>query len=555
MKRVTTKLRGQELLHNSLMNKGTAFTQEERLALNLEGVLPSHWESMDTQADRLFNRLQRVSEPLEKYVALSSLQDRNEHLFFRVVKDHLQEYLPIIYTPTVGLATKRFSHEFRRGRGLWITPDMRGRIVDILDKATQDRRIRLLLVTDNESILGIGDQGAGGMAIAIGKLSIYTVGAGIHPACVLPVSLDVGTNNPALLNDPWYLGWKNKRLCGEKYNSLIEEFVRAVKQVFPGAMVQWEDFRKENALNVLDRYKTEIPSFNDDIQGTGAVALSGIYSAEKISGRSLVDERIVIFGAGAAGLGITRQIRAALRDEGCNNSDINERIAVLDSKGLIVADGHLKEEYKLELAMPEGLIAKLNPANKNRDLETVIDTFKPTVLIGCSGQPGAFTKNIIEKMIQHVDRPVIFPFSNPTDKCEAIPDDLYAWTNGQCLIATGSPFADIKFAGRVYGLGQGNNAFIFPAIGLATLVAGIRQITDELFTTAAKVLSDCVTSKELECGLLFPNISRLPEISLEIAEAVIGSGIELGLCNNQNNIREQLRQEMWEPEYPAYSPE
>jgi malic enzyme len=386
------------------------------------------------------------------------------------------------------------------------------------------------------------------MAISIGKLALYTAAAGIDPALVLPVSLDVGTDNESLLADPFYLGWPEKRLRGDAYLGLLDEFVDAVAAVFPGAVVQWEDFRKDNALRILDRYRDRIPSFNDDIQGTGAVALAGILTAERVSRRALRDERVVILGGGAAGLGIARQIRAGMRASGADAGSANSAIAVLDSKGLIVDDGGLSG-YKRELALSEATSRQLGLATGNGGLQDVIERFRPTVLIGTSGQAGAFTENVIRTMAGQGDRPVILPLSNPTASCEAQPHDIFGWTDGRALVATGSPFPDVEFAGRRWPIGQGNNAYIFPGVGLAALVSGCPTISADMFLAAARALSESLTDSEARSGLLFPPIARSKEVTVRVALAALREA-----DTTQKDWERLIAEFRWEPEYPRYEP-
>lgn len=541
---------GQALIREPLLNKGAAFTEEERRSFGLEGLLPPRPISMETQRRRVFENLDRISDPLEKYVALASLHDRNEHLFFSVLMERLEELLPIVYTPTVGLATQRFSHVFQRGRGVWISPAMKGRIGDVLRSAVGGRRVRLIVATDNESILGIGDQGAGGMAISIGKLALYTAAAGINPAEVLPVSLDVGTDNEVLLADPFYLGWGQRRLRGSAYMELLDEFVAAVRDVLPGAMVQWEDFRKDNALRILDRYRTQLPSFNDDIQGTGAVALAGLLSAGRITGRSLADERVVILGAGAAGLGIARQIRAGIAAAGLSGEALRLAIAVLDSRGLVVEGGGIADAYKHELAWPAHAAEGAGLGEGRRQLVDVVRQVRPTTLIGTSGQAGAFTREVIETMASQVDRPLILPLSNPTAQCEAAPSDLYEWTGGRALVAAGSPFPAVEYGGRHYRVGQGNNAFIFPAVGLAAIIGGLPSITEQHFHYAARALAATMTEADLDAGLLYPPISTLREVCSRVAAEVL---VRSGVATRQS-VFEEIGRHTWEPVYKRYVP-
>ena len=546
--------RGYDLVRDPLLNKSSAFSDEEREVFGLHGLLPTRVNSMDEQARRIHSTLTTYELPLNKYIAMTALHDRNEHLYYRILCEHIEEFMPIVYTPTVGLASKNFSHVFQRERGIWITPVMRGRIKGVLHNAVGEREIALVVATDNESILGIGDQGAGGMAISVGKLSLYTACAGIHPGATLPVSLDVGTNNEALLNDPLYLGWRHHRLRGAEYDALVEEFVEAVAECFPAAVLQWEDFRKDNALNILDRYRSRLPSFNDDIQGTGAVALAGIYSGCRVAGKTLKDQRFVILGAGAAGLGIARQIRAGLRLEGVAEEDLSSYIAALDSRGLIVSDREISDDYKLELAWSEQLAhaTGFGEADK-RDLINVTEKFGATVLIGTSGQPGAFSEAVVRQMAVNTERPIILPFSNPTDYAEATPANVLAWTEGRALVATGSPFAPVEYGGREFEIGQGNNVFIFPGLGLGSLLSGVKEISDEMISACAYALADSVSAAELERGLLYPAVDRLREVSALIAVAVIEQAAAEGKSKlPDGDVAEYVKTAMWEPVYPEY---
>ena len=550
------RVRGYDLIRDPLLNKGTAFTPRERSELGLHGLLPDAHSTMEEQAQRIYASLNEKATAMEKYIGLVSLQDRNEHLFYRVLCDHLEELLPIIYTPTVGSAAQNFSRIFRRGRGVWLTPDLRGQAEEVLRCAVGDREVRLLVVTDGESILGIGDQGAGGMAISVGKLALYTAGAGIHPNQTLPVTLDVGTDNQALFDDEFYLGWRQPRLRGAPYAEFVEEFVTAVQAIFPGALIQWEDFRKDNALTIMERYRTRVPSFNDDIQGTGAVALAGLLSAMRVTGSDLAEQRIVIFGAGAAGLGIARQFRVALTQQGVNADQLVKSVAVLDSGGLLVDDRQLDDAYKRELAWPRGLAAEVGLGDSNaRDLAAVVAQFRPTALVGSSGQPGAFTEAIVRGMAKHCERPVILPFSNPTNLSEAIPEDIVRWTEGRALIATGSPFEPVTWGETTVQIGQGNNVFIFPGLGLGALLSGATQVTESMIGAAAHALADTVTDEELATGLLFPAISRLRDVSARVAKAVIDQAVQDGvntIATGEDGYA-WIEATMWEPDYRDYT--
>ena len=548
--------RGSALIRNPSLNKGTGFPLDERRTFGLEGLLPVRAKNQAQQAERIYQQLRSAPDDLQKYVMLNALLNRNVHLYYRVLSDHLEELMPIVYTPTVGAAVQRFSQVFQGGGGIWITPDMKGRMQDVLWSIVGSREIRLLVVTDNESILGIGDQGAGGMAISQGKLALYTAAAGIDPAKAIPVSLDFGTDNEALLADDQYLGWPTRRLRGPEYLALVDEFVAAVRTVMPDALVQWEDFRKDNALTILDRYSSVLPSFNDDIQGTGAVVMAGLNSALTIKGERLSAQRVVIFGAGAAGLGVARQIKAQLVDEDVLGDRQAGVVAVLDRGGLLVHDGRPMDDYKRALAWPAELAAELGLADPTRrSLLDVVRKYRPTVLIGLSGVARSFNEAIVREMAAHVDRPVIFPSSNPSSISEATPADLYAWTDCRCLVATGSPFPQVECGGRVFRVGQGNNVFIFPGLGLAAIAANATRITNSMTKVASEALAKQVTSEERDAGLLFPAVSRLRTVSFEIAVAVAHQAIQDGVAAGAHDDVERLvREARWSHDYQDYVP-
>ncbi len=543
--------RGTRLLRHPMYTKGSAFNAQERKDFGLEGLLPNAVSSMDQQERRVYANISRKTDPLEKFIGLAALQDRNEHLFYRLLIDHVEEFLPIVYTPTVGRACQEFSHIFRRARGLWITPAHRGRIYEILGNAPFDD-VRLIVVTDNERILGLGDQGAGGMGIPIGKLALYTTAAGIHPSQTLPISLDVGTDNEALLNDELYLGWRLPRLRGPEYDSLVEEFVQAVKKRFPKALLQWEDFKKVNAFRLLDRYRKSITCFNDDIQGTAAVATAGMMAGSRATGIPLKDQRVVILGAGAAGIGIARLLRDTFRRAGLTGEALTRAIANLDSQGLVVDDTEIKDVHKRDFAWPSALAAKMGlKKGSPRDLLAVVRALKPTFLIGTSGEPGTFTEAIVREMAKHVERPVIFPMSNPTSKSEAKPADIVAWTNGRALIATGSPFDPVPHQGRLITIGQGNNVFIFPGVGLGALVAEAKEVTDGMFAVAAQKLADEVKESDLASGSLFPSATEIRRVSRCIAEAVVAEARNAGVGRQipDAEIPKAVAAMIWEPAY------
>ncbi len=548
--------RGLALLRHPLYNKGTAFTHQERTAFGLDGLLPAAVSSLDQQARRMYGNIVRKEDPLEQYIGLAALQERNETLFYRLLLDHLEEFLPIVYTPTVGQACQEFSHIFRRGRGLWITPGDRGRVERVLESAPFED-VRLIVVTDNERILGLGDQGAGGMGIPIGKLALYTAVAGIHPSQTLPVSLDVGTDNAALLEDELYLGWRQPRLRGEPYYSLVDEFVRAVKSRFPHALLQWEDFTRANAFRLLETYRHALPSFNDDIQGTAAMALAVILSAERIRGTPLAEERVVILGAGGAGIGIAQLLRDALSGAGVEGEDLFSAIAVVDRQGLLVDDMPLSDAHQRELAWPSALAVRAGLSRTSgRDLEQVVRAVRPTVLIAATGQAGAITTGAVRAMAAQVERPVILPLSNPTANSEAVPEDVLRWSQGRALIATGSPFRAVDLDGRRRSIAQANNAFVFPAIGLACVVGQVREVTQGMFRAAADALAREVTSEELDSGRLLPRVRDLRRVTTRLAAAVLreAGAAGVGLPFAEHEVAPALDQAMWAPVYTEMVP-
>jgi malate dehydrogenase (oxaloacetate-decarboxylating) len=544
--------RGADLYRDPLLNKGSAFTPQERASLGLDGLLPSRVNTMAQQVRRIHMTLDRLRDPFDKYLELSGLQDRNEQLFYRVLCDQLKALMPIIYTPTVGKATREFSHVFRRARGVWITPDHRGRVAEVLRSGAAGRPVKLIVATDNESILGIGDQGAGGMAIAIGKLALYCAAGCIHPAYTLPVSLDVGTDSASLLEDELYLGWPGRRLRGDAYDALVEEFVAAIGEVFPGALLQWEDFRKDNASRLLNRYRDRLPSFNDDIQGTGAVCLAGVIAALTSTGGDMAEQRAVVLGAGAAGLGITRQLSGAIRAAGGDAYPV----AVLDSRGLLVG-ANFRDDYKTELAWPpEVASARGLGAESGAHLATVVERFKATILVGVSGQSGAFDERVIRAMAANTARPIIMPLSNPTDYAEARPEEILRWTSGRALVATGSPFADVVLDGRRHVIGQGNNVFIFPGLGLGALLSEASCVSEGMIGAAARTLAEVVRQESIGESRLYPRISRLRECTRLVAAAVMRAASEEGVCARlkEKEIRARLDAARWEPDYPPYEP-
>jgi malic enzyme len=491
------------------------------------------------------------TDPLEQYIGLVALLDRNETLFYRLLIENMERLTPIIYTPTVGLACQRFSHILRRPRGLFICPDDRGHIADRL-RNFADQDVRLIVVTDNERILGLGDQGAGGMGISIGKLILYSGGGGIHPRHCLPISLDVGTDNSALLEDPFYCGYRARRLRGPEYDTLVEEFVRAVKSVFPRALLQWEDFKKNNAFRLLERYRDRITSFNDDIQGTAAVTLAGILSALRFIDKPLREQRLLMAGAGAAGVGIGRLVRSALLAEGLSESEARERLAFVDSEGLVHDGRSNLDGHKKEFALPRSKAATLGLEKaSSKPLEQIVEAFRPTVLIGTTGTPGDFTSSVIRKMAAHCERPVIFPLSNPTSKAECTPTEALQHTDGQALVATGSPFEPVTYKGKQHVIGQCNNCFVFPGIGLGVILSEASRVSDSLFLAAARTLAEFDTSNA-PGNSLFPNMKNLRAVSRAVAFKVAQTARDEGVGRtlDDNAIQAELDRLIWVPEYP-----
>jgi malic enzyme len=546
---------GSSLLRFPLFNKGSGFTQEERKRFELEGVLPSQHNDIETQAERTYRTIMFNKDPVGRHIGLAALQDRNEHLYYKVLSLHLEELMPIVYTPTVGLACQHFSRTFRRGRGVWITPEHRGRVEDVLRKAAPYSGVQLMVVTDNESILGIGDQGAGGMAISVGKLALYCAGAGIHPARTLPISLDVGTDNQTLLDDPLYLGWREERLRGTGYDELVEEFVEAAKAVFPDVLIQWEDFRKDNALGILDRYHDRIPSFNDDIQGTGAVAAACLVAACRISQTKLEDSRVLIYGAGAAGLGITRQLKDLFQSHGVQGDDLQRTVLAMDSRGVLSSGRQTLDSYKRELAWPEAMVDELKlDASDRRNLASVIEAYQPTALIGASGHAGAFNRAVVTAMASVSEQPMILPMSNPTSISEGTPAKIMEWSDGRALIATGSPFDDLDRDGEKWRVGQANNVFIFPGLGLGSIVSGATQVTDGMISAASCALADSLSPKDLKSRYLMPEVSMLWDVSgivgLAVAKQAIADGV--ATVKDVDALPGLLDAYRWRPEYPEF---
>jgi malate dehydrogenase (oxaloacetate-decarboxylating)(NADP+) len=536
--------RGVDLLRDPLLNKGTAFTEKERDAFGLRGLLPPHMLSIEEQAQRVLENLRVLPNDLEKYVALNALHDRNEALFFRVVCDNIDEVQPIIYTPTVGLACQRFGHIFQRPRGIFISADDRGRIAKLLGNWPYPAR--LIVVTDGERILGLGDLGANGMGIPVGKLALYSACAGVHPKLCLPVMLDVGTNNEELLQDPYYVGLRRRRLRGAAYDELVEEFVGAVRDVFPDVLIQFEDFANHNAFRLLRRYRDRICVFNDDIQGTAAVALAGIFSALRVTGGKLTEQKLLFLGAGEAATGIADLVVSAMVAEGCPEPEARRRNWLVDSRGLVVRGRAELAEHKLPYAHEHAHIG---------DFLTAIRTLKPTGIIGVAATGGTFTREVLEMIAQLNERPIVFALSNPTSKSECTAEEAYQHTGGRALFACGSPYAPMKLDGRNFVPRQGNNSYIFPGVGLGAIASGARRITDEMFMRAAFALAQHVSGSDLAQGSLYPALPRIREVSTKIAAEVAQVAFDQRLANGQAPVDmvAHVTSHMYEPRYSNYA--
>ncbi|MED0949796.1 oxaloacetate-decarboxylating malate dehydrogenase [Bacillus mobilis] len=546
-----TTLRGVEVLSTPLLNKGVAFTQEEREELGLKGLLPPAVLTLEEQARRAYEQFCSQPDDLLKNVYLTALHDRNEVLFYRILTNHLREMLPIVYTPTVGVAIQRYSHEYRKPRGVYLSiNDPSGIEEAFANIGATAENIDLVVVTDGEGILGIGDWGVGGINIAIGKLAVYTAAVGIDPSRVLPVILDVGTNREELLNNPFYIGNRHPRITGEAYDEFIDTFVQAVNKQFPKALLHWEDFSSRNARKILDKYRHDICTFNDDIQGTGAVSLAAVLSAVKASGVPLSEHRVVVFGAGTAGIGIADQVRDAMVRVGISEEESYKRFWCIDRNGLVTDNMEDLLDFQMPYARKEAEVSEWKQ-NDVIGLAEVVKHVKPTILIGTSTVAGAFKEEIIKEMASHVERPIILPMSNPTPLAEAKPVDLIEWTEGRALVATGSPFEPVTYNGVTYVIGQSNNALIFPGLGLGTIVVRASVMTDGMFAAAAEAVASMVDTSQPGAPIL-PEVEELRNISemvaIEVAKVAVAEGVARENLSD-NDIKIAVKEAIWEPEY------
>jgi malate dehydrogenase (oxaloacetate-decarboxylating) len=545
------RLRGHSILSSPLLNRGTAFTPEERQALGLTGLLPSGVSTMERQLRRTYAQFRRQADDLGKNVYLGNLRDRNEVLFYRLLTEHIEEMLPIVYTPTIGLAIERFSHEFRRPRGVYLSVDQPEDVeASLRNYGMGPDEVDLIVATDSEGILGIGDWGVGGIEIAIGKLAVYIAAAGIHPRRVIPVVLDVGTDNLALLNDEMYLGARHARVRDQRYDDLIDAYVTAATKLFPDAMLHWEDLGVGNARRILNKYADQCCTFNDDMQGTAAVVLAAAFAAVRAAGSRMRDQRVVIHGAGTAGLGIADMMADVMVREGLTREEAARRFYALGRGGLLSDDQSNLRDFQVPYARPAGEVASWSRSGDGLGLADVVANAEPTMLIGTSTQPAAFTEQIVRQMASRVERPIIMPLSNPTSKCEALPEDLIRWTEGRALVATGSPFAPVEYQGRTYTIAQANNALVFPGLGLGVTVARARRISDAMLAAAADAVAELSDATTPGAALL-PSVENLRLVSAAVGGAVARAAEKEGLARAElGDPVQQIHQAMWRPEYP-----
>ncbi|MCX6550517.1 MAG: NAD-dependent malic enzyme [Acidobacteria bacterium] len=549
-------LRGQQLLSDAMLNKASAFTEEERLSLEMSGLLRTGVSSLDLQVERSLENFRRKPDDIEKFIFLQGLLNRNEVLFFKLLQDNLTEMVPIVYTPTVGQACLQLSHITRRYRGIYLSPDNIANVDQIFQSISLPS-VNLIVVTDGERILGLGDLGSDGMGIPVGKVTLYVAADGLHPACCLPMTLDVGTNNKRLLEDPLYLGWRHPRLEGDEYWEFIEKFVLGVKRNFPEALVQWEDFAKHKAFTLLERYRDRILSFDDDIQGTGAVALAALTTAMRIKKARFADQRFLIAGVGQAGVGIGMNIRAQLKAEGLTDAEIRQRVFAVDQPGLLMEDTEGLSRWQKLFVQDRAAVAGWKLKSPDRiDLADVVLNGKPTVLIGVTAQTGLFSHELLSSMTAYEKQPIVLALSNPTSKCECTAEDVAKATNGCGLIAAGSPFADIQWGDRVLVTSQCNNLYVFPGVGLGALVAKTPKVTHAMFLAASRALSAMVTPEQEAKGYLLPAMEDIRAVSRVVAKAVAVEARESGLGRllDDRKYEELIANAQWEPKYTPYRP-
>ena len=546
-------LAGFDLLNRPLLNKGTAFTEEEREIFHLHGLLPPHVGTLDEQVTRRLKALRAIETDFGRYAFLRDLQDTNETLFYALLVRNIEELMPLVYTPTVGEGCQRFSEIWRKARGVFLSYPNKARIPEILANPHFDR-VRVVVVSDGERILGLGDQGAGGMGIPIGKLSLYTACAGIHPAEALPVLLDVGTNNPERLADPLYIGWRHERIRGAEYDAFVEAFVEAVAKRWPNVLLQWEDFAGSNAARLLERYRERLCTFNDDIQGTAAVTAATLMAAAEVTGAPLAAQRIVLLGAGSAGCGIGSLLLNAMRENGLNEKETQQRFFAVDRDGLLV-EGMEVQPAQCPFVQPRASLARWKLRDPARiELLDVVNNARPTVLIAASGQPGAITEPVVRAMVEHVERPIIFPLSNPTSRAEATPEELMRWSDGRAIIGTGSPFAPVKWKNKLFPIDQTNNSYVFPGLGLGVLAVNARRVTDAMFMAAAKALAALSPVKRNPAGRLLPPVNELRAVAFAVATAVGRQAQKDGVAKAIDDaaLADAIRAQIWEPVYRPY---
>ncbi len=544
---------GYTLLELPLLNKGSAFTEEERSTFNLHGLIPHIIESIEEQSQRSYQQYSSFNDAINKHIYLRNIQDTNETLFYHLIENHLSEMMPIIYTPTVGEACQRFSDIYRRHRGIFISYPDREHIDDILQNVSK-KNVKVIVITDGERILGLGDQGIGGMGIPIGKLSLYTACGGISPAYTLPITIDVGTNNQQLLNDPIYMGWRQPRITGDEYYAFIDQVINAIKRRWPKALIQFEDFAQNNAMPILQTYRNKICCFNDDIQGTAAVSVGSLIAASRAAGKQLKDQVVAFLGAGSAGCGIAEQIVAQMVAEGLTDTEARARVYMVDRFGLITENQPNLRDFQRKLAQRADVIADWADMGEVISLLDVVRNAQPSVLIGVSGQPGLFTEEIIKTMHAHCDRPIVMPLSNPTSQVEAVPADIIQWTEGKALIATGSPFAPVNYHGKIYEISQCNNSYIFPGIGLGVIACGATRITDSMLMASSNALADCSPMLIDPEADLLPSIDEIQKVSKIIAFKVAKAAMETEVAPliNDELLQKCIEENFWKPEYRRY---